>query len=236
MESILYGIGVGPGDPEMLTLKAVRCIEESEVIILPSEPKEECYAYNIVKKVCREIDEKEIVCLPFPMIKDKEKLHKAHDEIYGRIADYLSKGKKVAFLTIGDPCVYSTYSYIHSRVEAEGGRTVIINGIPSFCAASAALGIFLGEGQEEIHIIPASYNIRSTMELKGTRIYMKAGKSLKELKEVLIEQGTEKYEVYTVSNCGMDNEKIGLGVENLDENSGYLTLVIVKEKSSGGRN
>ncbi len=231
MDSVLYGIGVGPGDPEMLTLKAIRCIEESEVIILPSEPKEECYAYNIVKIICKDIDEKELVCLPFPMLKDKDKLQRAHDEIYGRISEYLAKDKKVAFLTIGDPCVYSTYSYIHSRVVEAGGKAVIINGIPSFCAASAALGISLGEKQEEIHIIPASYDIRSTMELKGTRIYMKAGKGLKEVKEMLIEQGTENYVVYTVSNCGMDNEKLSFGVENLDENSGYLTLVIVKEKS-----
>ena len=74
MNGILYGIGVGPGAPELMTLKALRCIRESDVIILPSAPKEECYAYQIVRQVCPEVEQKEIICLPFPMIKDKEKL------------------------------------------------------------------------------------------------------------------------------------------------------------------
>lgn len=230
MESILYGIGVGPGDPELMTLKALRCIRESDVIILPSKPKEECYAYQIVKEVYPQIEEKEIVCLPFPMLKDKEKLMKAHNEIYDRIAGYLAKEKKVAFLTIGDPCVYSTYSYIHTRVTEKGGRAVIINGVPSFCAASAALGISLGDNKDEIHIIPASYDIQHTLELKGTRIYMKAGEKLAELKKVLLEHEPERYEVYAVSNCGMDKEKISTGINELDEKSGYLTVVIVKDK------
>ncbi|SHO44234.1 precorrin-2 C(20)-methyltransferase [Anaerocolumna xylanovorans] len=232
MRSILYGIGVGPGDPELLTLKALRCIKESDVIILPSQPKEECYAYNIVKKVYPQIDEKEIVCLPFPMIKEKEKLKKAHDEIYGRIAEYLAEQKAVAFLTIGDPCVYSTYSYIHTRVTEDGGNAVIINGVPSFCAVSGALGISLGDNKDEIHIIPASYDIMDTLNLKGTRIYMKSGEKLKDLKEALLKHGPEKYEVYAVSNCGMENEKIRIGLNSLDEKSGYLTVVIVKEKKA----
>lgn len=232
MKSILYGIGVGPGDPELLTLKALRCIKESDVIILPSQPREECYAYNIVKKAYPQIDEKEVVCLPFPMIKEKEKLKKAHDEIYDRIAGYLKEQKAVAFLTIGDPCVYSTYSYIHARVAEDGGNAVIISGVPSFCAVSAALGISLGDNREEIHIIPASYDILDTLLLKGTRIYMKSGEKLKALKEALLKQEPEKYEVYAVSNCGMDNEKISTGLDNLDEKSGYLTVVIVKEKKS----
>ena len=231
MNGTLYGIGVGPGDPELITLKALRCIKESDIIILPSQPIEDCYSYQIVKMVYPQIDVKQIICMPFPMIKDKELLGRAHDEIYDRIACLLSKGKIVAFLVIGDPSVYSTYSYIHTRVLKHHGEAIMISGIPSFCAAAAALGISLGDNTDEIHIIPGSYDIKRTLELKGTRVYMKSGKNLSELKKVLSESDrSDQLEVYAVSNCGMKNELITIGLDNLNPESGYLTLVIVKEK------
>ncbi len=243
MSGILYGVGVGPGDPELLTLKALRCIRESDVVILPSEPKEECYAYRIVKQVYPELDEKEILCKPFPMIKDKAILKQVHDRIYEEVIRLLDADKTVAFLTIGDPSVYSTYSYIHSRVMAlpadmpgqYHGRAEMVSGIPSFCAAAASLGISLGDNKEEIHIIPGSYDISGTLERKGTRIYMKSGRKLAELKKALQEyEGIGKLEVYTVENCGMVNERISSGIEHMDIDSSYLTIVIVKERAGKG--
>lgn len=106
----------------------------------------------------------------------------------------------------------------------------MISGVPSFCAAAGALGISLGDMQEEIHVIPASYEIRDTLELRGTRIYMKSGKKLAQLKELLSEQAkTRKIEVYAVENCGMIDEKRTYGIEQLNSEAGYLTLVIVKD-------
>ncbi len=228
MRGILYGIGVGPGDPELITIKALRCMRESDVIILPSEPREDCYAYSIAKAVFAEIDEKEIICMPFLMTKEKKKLEDSHNKIYRNISELLESGKNVAFLTIGDPSIYSTYSYIHRRVLAEGGNAFMVSGVPSFCAAAAALGISLGDNKEEIHVIPGSYDIRETLHLKGTRIYMKSGKKLAELKNVLREAAAENFLIYAVSNCGMENEEITSGLEALSEDSGYLTVVIVK--------
>lgn len=234
MSGILYGIGVGPGEPELLTLKAIRAIEAAEVVILPSEPKEDCYAYRIVREVLPEIDEKEIVCKSFPMIKDAAELDAAHNRIYQDIDGYLNEGKDVAFLTIGDPSVYSTYSYMHKRALAHGRQAVMISGVPSFCAAAARLGIPLGDGKEEIHVIPASYELEKTMLLEGTKVYMKSGKRLEELKQSLLKEASKKaLEVYAVSNCGMPNERVFTGLENLDTESGYLTVVIVREKSAG---
>lgn len=233
--SVLYGVGVGPGDPELLTLKALRCIKESDIIILPSEPKEECYAYKIVQKVYPEIDTKEILCMPFPMIMDKAELKKAHDEIYHKINLLLTQEKTIAFLVIGDPTVYSTYSYIHNRVIANQGKAVMINGITSFCATAAVLGVSLADNKEEIHIIPGCYDIEHTLGLDGTKVYMKSGSKLGELKQALLEQERDKdntFEVFAVSNCGMENEKVFIGLEELNPESGYLTVVIVKEKTT----
>ncbi|MGN0351452.1 MAG: precorrin-2 C(20)-methyltransferase [Roseburia sp.] len=229
MSGILYGIGVGPGDPELMTVKALRCIKESNVIILPSEPKEECYAYQTVKQVCPEIEEKEIVCLPFPMTKEKEVLKREHNRIFSKIWSYLENEKNVGFLTIGDSVVYSTYSYIHSRVQEAGAEAYYINGVPSFCAVAAALGISLGDNKDEIHIIPGSYEVSESMHLKGTRVYMKSGKKLQELLEKLKEQ-EESHFIYGVSDCGLPSQKIAHGIQEVKELNRYLTIVIVKEK------
>ena len=163
---VLYGIGVGPGDPELMTLKAINTIKACDIIAIPAVSKEECYAYSIVQAVLPELEKKQIMCTPFPMIKDKEKLTISHNKIYSDIVCELEDGKNVAMLTIGDPSVYSTYMYIHKRVMQAGFTAVMISGVPSFCAAAARLGISLGEMMDEIHIIPASYDVRDTVGLR----------------------------------------------------------------------
>lgn len=231
MSGILYGVGVGPGDPELLTVKALNCIKTADILVLPAASKEECHAYRIVRGIWQEIEKKACICLPFPMIRDRKKLAAAHDEICGKIEEYLEENKTVALLTIGDPSVYSTYCYIHKRVIKHGGEARMISGVPSFCAAAAALSIPLAESSEEIHVVPASYEIAGTENLPGTRIYMKSGKKLKQLKAALKqEMQTKNLEIYCVENCGMENQKITSGLEGLQETAGYLSIVIVKEQ------
>lgn len=249
---VLYGIGVGPGDPELMTLKAINTIKACDIIAIPAVSKEECYAYSIVQAVLPEIEKKQIMCTPFPMIKDKEKLTISHNKIYTDIVCELLAGKNVAMLTIGDPSVYSTYMYIHKRVIQAGFTAVMISGVPSFCAAAARLGISLGEKRDEIHIIPASYDVRDTMGYGGTCVYMKSGRKLAELIEVLrTTDGSytktdeeadmclsdvnskggirkKKMTVYGVTNCGMESERVYRGLDELTEAKGYLTIVIVK--------
>lgn len=140
---VLYGIGVGPGDPELMTLKAINTIKACDIIAIPAVSKEECYAYSIVQAVLPEIEKKQIMCTPFPMIKDKEKLTISHNKIYSDIVSELEAGKNVAMLTIGDTSVYSTYMYIHKRVMQAGFSAVMISGVPSFCAAERGLAFHL---------------------------------------------------------------------------------------------
>ena len=107
----------------------------------------------------------------------------------------------------------------------------MISGVPSFCAAAARLGISLGEMMDEIHIIPASYDVRATVGYGGTCVYMKSGKKLAELIEVLRTGDAirkKKMTVYGVTNCGMESERVYRGLDELTEAKGYLTIVIVK--------
>ena len=120
MTGKLYGVGVGPGDPELITLKALRLTKEADILAFPGENPKESVAYRIMKGAYPEIDSKQMISLPMPMIKDREELKRVHDEGAKIIAEWLEKGKNVVFLTLGDPTVYSTYIYVHKRVEQLG--------------------------------------------------------------------------------------------------------------------
>lgn len=222
----LYSIGVGPGDPELMTLKAVHTISKCPVLVLPAESRQKCVAYQITRQILPEIDEKEAVCLVMPMTKDKEKLERNHEEGAVKVAQILEEGRDAAFLTIGDPTVYATSMYIHQRVAQMGYQTQIISGVPSFCAAAAKLGVSLGEKQEQIHVIPASYDIEMAMQLSGTKILTKAGKKMP-----FVKQCVKKHQGWAamVENCGMPDEHVWINPDSMPNQPGYYTLVIAKD-------
>ena len=117
MFGTLYGVGIGPGDPELLTLKAVRVIGECPVIAVPGRVKENTVAYQIVKQAIPELDQKECLEIDFLMTKDAKRLEESHNAGAEQVISCLKEGKNIAFLTLGDPTVYATYIYIHKRVQ-----------------------------------------------------------------------------------------------------------------------
>lgn len=227
MTGKLYGVGVGPGDPELMTLKAVKVIRDSDVIALPGEHPKDTVAWQIAVKVCPEMEEKELLAVPMPMTKDKEKLKESHRQGARIICGGLKTGKQVAFLTLGDPTVYSTYLYMHKIVKNAGYPVEIISGITSFTAVAAKLNMGLAEGSELLHVVPASYQIQDSLELPGTKVLMKAGKRIRDVKQQLKDHNVE---VSMIENCGMPEEKIYYGVDEIPEDAGYYSLLIVKEK------
>ena len=227
MKAKLYGVGIGPGDPELLTLKALRIIRESAVIALPGSDPRETVAYKIVKGAYPELDQKELLAVDMPMTKDPEKLEASHQAGAEAVCACLEAGRQVAFLTLGDPTVYSTYLYVHKRVLNAGYEAEIISGITSFCAVAARLNMGLVEKAEPLHVIPASYQISEALKLPGTKVLMKAGKKMEKVKEELKALGEE---AVMIENCGMPEEKIYRSAEEIPEDAGYYSLIIVKEK------
>ena len=226
MQGKLYGIGVGPGDPELLTLKALRLVIECDVIAVPGTAAEESVAYQIVKGAWPEIAQKELLPVPMPMTKDPRQLEENHENGARSIESILQKGKQVAFLTLGDPTVYSTYLYVHKKIQSWGYEVEIVSGITSFCAVAARMNMGLVEKAEPLHVIPASYQIEEALKLPGTKVLMKAGKKLGEVKEQLLSMGAQGV---MIENCGMENEKIYHTIEEIPENAGYYSLTIIKE-------
>lgn len=252
MSGTFYGVGVGPGDPELLTIKALRVIEQSQVIAIPVSDKnfvetvydptgedpvykeylDKCVAYQIALQAGAEMKQKAKLYLPMPMMKEKERLRQVHDEGAKETMKLLEEGLDVVFITLGDPTVYSTCMYIHKRIKSNGYRTEIIPGVPSFCAAAARLNQSLVENQEELHVIPASYEIEEGLNMPGTKVLMKAGRKIPYVKQVIRERNLE---LAMVENCGMENETIYHSVDEIPDEASYYSLFIVKERNSSAQ-
>ncbi len=230
MEGILYGIGVGPGDPELITVKAVKRMQGCSLIGIPAKDPASCTAYKIAKEAVAGLEKKPVVAVPVPMTSDTEKLSKAYDAGSERLVKELREGRDIAFLNLGDPAVYGSYMEFHERVIEAGCKAEIISGVPSFCAAAAKLSVPLGSRQEQIHILPGLYCTKKLEQYDGTQILMKSGGQVRELKEKLLklEEGG-KAKAYAVMNCGMENEAVYQEIGELPEDAGYFTTIIVKK-------
>ena len=221
----LYGVGVGPGDPELLTLKAVRVLREADVVLVPDSVKADKTALHIASAY---LQNKTVETVTTPMVRDKAVVDAAYTAAAGRICALLDQGKQVAFLTLGDPTVYSTYMYIHEKVLARGYDVEVVPGVPSFCAAAARLNLSLCQGSEPLLIVPASHGAEGLLDVKANKVFMKAGKSILELQSQLRDRGLLDHAAM-VENCSMENERVYPRFADLQEASGYFSLVIAKE-------
>lgn len=220
----LFGVGVGPGDEKLLTLMAIETLQNADIILVPDSGGEKT-ALKIVENY---IKGKEIMYCKMPMTRDKEVLRESHRIVSENVCVKLDEGLDLAFITLGDPTIYSTYMYIHRLVDEKGYSTKIINGIPSFCAVAAKLNISLCDNKDALHIIPASYEgVDDLLNLNGNKVLMKSGKSVLEVKDKLAKIGLlDKSKM--VECCFMENEKIYQDMNDLKESSSYFSIIIIK--------
>ena len=227
MAGILYGVGVGPGDPELMTLKAVRLIQSSQIIAVPGAVPQETMAYKIAVQSVPELKHKTLVPIFMPMTHDKGELLRNHEKGARMLEQYLSPEKDVVFLTLGDPTIYSTFTYIQRLVERHGYQTAMVSGIPSFCAAAACVNTPLVTWNEQLHILPAVHSLEHELSGSGNYVLMKSGRSMKRVKERLSASGRT---VVAVENCGTRQEHIYRSVEEIPDDAGYYSLIIAKER------
>lgn len=222
----LYGVGVGPGDPELITRKAQRIIAQAAVLAVPDKGSGEKTALAIAGELAHG---KEVLCCDAPMVRDEAALDAAYEANADRVCALLDQGRDVAFLTLGDPTVYSTYLYLHRKVTGRGYEAEIIPGVPSFCAVAARLGVALCEKSERLLIVPASHrDVTDCLEADANLVFMKAGRELGALREKLGEHGLLD-RASMVANCGMEGEAVYPRFADVPEGAGYFSVVLVKK-------
>ena len=225
-KGIAYGVGVGPGDPELMTLKAIKIIKANDVIAVPGKVARESVAYRIAVQNVPELEEKELVSLYMPMVKDREAIRAQHRRCADAVEAYLEQGKNVVYITLGDPTIYCTFSYIQHILEADGYTVELVSGISSFCAAAARMNTPLAEWDEQLHIIPAVHMTERDLSYPGNYVLMKSASHMKEVKALLSKSGKS---VCAVENCSMPDEKVYNKLEEIPDDAGYFSLIIAGE-------
>lgn len=228
-----YGIGVGPGDPELLTLKAAYILNEIDILLIPQTQKDKKgVAYTIIEPFLKK--DVELLYVDFPMVADEEVFMKAGQLAAELIVERVKSGENCAYITLGDPSVYSTYGYI---VKALINRVEImtIPGITSFCAAAALANRPLVEKDEIFTIIPMNASdkrIDIALEAGDAFAFMKIFK-----REDKVIQHIQKHRLVQdgilVQRCGFKDARVHKEiVESLEKNNDYLTLVLGRKEEA----
>lgn len=219
MLGTFYGVSVGSGDAELITLKSVRILNQCDIVAVPVS-NNKTTAFDIAKQVV-DFSNKTILYLDFPMIRDKSKLDEIHTKNANLIMDYLKLGKNIAMVNLGDVSIYSTFSYISQKISDCGFKIEISSGVPSFCECANRLNISLTTMNQPIYIVPSSYgNLEDILNQEGSKIIMKTPHDTSKLKNLLHDKN-----YFVCQNCGLDNENFS---QNLPENTSYFTTIIVK--------
>ncbi|MGH8581995.1 MAG: precorrin-2 C(20)-methyltransferase [Gammaproteobacteria bacterium] len=240
MSATLYGVGVGPGAPDLITLRAVETIRRVPVLALPrGSDYGTSKAWAIVQPTIGEIAGQKRLFLTFPMSKDPERLKPAWERAFARIGAELDAGRDVAFLTEGDPSLFSTFIYLQDEARRRwpGVRIEVVPGVTSITAVPAVTGVPLADGQERIAILPGTYGLQDLVEVLrrfDTVVLMKIGPELPRIIAALEQEGLLDRAVY-VSRATMREQRIvrdlrAVGAERGD----CFAMVVVSRKERSG--
>ena len=230
----LYGIGVGPGDPDLVTLKAAKILSRVDIVFAAASTRNH---HSLAKDIARPHvpATTPIEMLKFPMTRDKKQTHDAWKMHASTIIEKLESGKNVAFLTLGDAMTYSTYGYIVQYIGTMAPHLKIetIPGIASYQAAAARLNTPLVEGEESLMVVSGAKGgnrLRALASKPENVVFLKAYRNVKDITDALTENGSYQ-QCIGIKNCGHENEEIIPNIEELKKQSpNYWTLIIAKKK------
>lgn len=232
MTARLIGVGVGPGDPELLTLKGARLIREADVVVTPiGDRSETSIAHGIIQDLV-DPERQQLLTQVYPMKKDPAEMEASWQASAREVAALVRAGKSVVFITIGDPLLYSTFLYLYRILRSDYPDVDIelVPGISSIFAAAAAAGVPLGLAADRIAVLPATFEeekLRQTLIEFDTVVLMKVSRVFDRVRTLVRELGCQ---ATYVKRVGLANEAVfhdlyAVGEEDLD----YLSLIIVRK-------
>jgi precorrin-2/cobalt-factor-2 C20-methyltransferase len=234
----LYGIGVGPGDPELITLKALKVLEKRPHIFAATSSKN---TYSLALDIIHShLNGAPVEQLPFPMTRDQEVLQEAWEKCARRVLEVLDQGSDAAFITLGDPLTFSTFGYLLKTIKGLDPtvRVVTIPGITSYHAAAALTQTPLGEGEESFLVVSGAMGaakLQEAVDKTDTVVLLKTYRHADDILAALEELGLTDRAVL-VSRCGLDGETV---VQDLASLRGrplpYLSMIIVRRRDKGFR-
>ena len=232
-------VGCGPGDQDILTVKAVKAISNADVIICPtSREGKDSIAYSIISPIIDNSNKPEVVNLVFPMVKDKETLENTWETNARIISEKVKEGKNVVYLTVGDPSLYSTWIYLQRELKLKYPqiKITVIPGIVSMFAFASKVGISIAEGDETVAVIPACYDLsreKETAKNCDTMKFLKDGRYFHLVITLLKEAGFPDNSLFAIAQDVGTNEevvkKLTLGEVTKDTlTSKYFSIMVVK--------
>ena len=225
----LYGVSVGPGEPELMTLQAVRCLERCRVIAAPRTAEGRMLALDIARGAV-DLAHKTVVPLDFTMGRDEAARAAAHRAAAAAMQQHLDRGEDVAMLNLGDVSIYASFTSMQKLLQPQGYRCVRLAGVPSFCAAAAALGVSLTDGMERPLTIAPGRCAEAVLDAPGTKVLMKSGRELPAAISALEKRGLLDKSAL-VRSCGLPDEELWPSLAEYDtaRPAGYFATILVKE-------
>jgi precorrin-2/cobalt-factor-2 C20-methyltransferase len=237
----LYGIGIGPGDPELITVKGARILAGCRHVFVPKATMAaESVALSIIHRYLK--PDSRIYEIVFPMTSNREELSQRWAESAQEIITVLQGGEDACFLTLGDPFLYSTYIYLLRELRARlpDMEVITVPGVTAFSAAAALTEFPIGEAKEPVTVIPTADDleyVRRSLTTRGTIVLMKIGKRLGEILRLLEDAGVIDESVL-VSHAGMEHQRVETNLRSLrgeGPEAGYLSIILVHTKGNKAR-
>jgi precorrin-2/cobalt-factor-2 C20-methyltransferase len=232
MTHLIYSIGLGTGDPELITMKAKRLLEESDLVFVPqSNLQGKSVAREIVQHY---IPESKFRMYYFPMNNNKQELSEKYDVLAQQMIDHCNEGKKLSYVSMGDPTIFSTSNYLTERLVSKGAAVEHIPGINTINAASTKLGLPLCVKGENFAVYEMPENVDRAVELIGnhsTTVFMKVNKKLPVLLDA-VSQATPDI-AFLVRRMGLDNEMVfDLTNKTNPPDAAYLSVAVIKQHTN----
>ncbi len=229
MTGTLYGLGIGPGDPDLITLKALKRLQSAPVLAYPALEDGDSLARAIIAPhlTAPKIE----IAIRIPMTIERAPAQAAYDNAAVEISRYLEEGEDVAVLCEGDPFFYGSFMYLFGRV-AEKYKVEVVPGVSSLTACATSLQSPLSARNDILTVLPAPLSsdiLRARLQEADSAAIMKVGRHFARVRDVIFDLGLENNARY-IERATMENEKI-MALADVPENAApYFSMILIHKR------